>query len=218
MLCGVSRLSRRSIIATATFFSTAVAVVKLNSVASVSSPTSATTTTSSVDIPTLLLLQLPLLLYRYIIPQYSPKRWYKVLSSFVIAVHFSFGLALSGMLQPSKIQNFLILPPSPSFDPSLAFVALGGLLPNLFAWHQWIQRAPKPVYAAKFDLPTKREVDWRLLVGSVLFGLGWGWLGLCPGPGLVVFPLPAAEGEWDLIRGIGSWVLGLTVGGLVVPS
>jgi uncharacterized protein len=212
MLCGVSRLSWRSIIATLTFFSTAVAVVKFNSSPSVS--TSPAVGASSVDIPTLLLLQLPLLLYRYIIPATVPKRYYNQVSSFFIALHFSFGLTLAGMLQPSKIQNFLALPFSPSFDPSLAFVAIGGLLPNMITWSQWIRKTDKPVYGNEFDLPTKKYVDWRLVVGSVLFGIGWGWLGICPGPGLVVLP----SGFGENVAGIGSWVLGLSAGGLLVPS
>jgi uncharacterized protein len=202
-------------IATVTFFSTAVAVVKFNGTSpSISSPSSPTTPSASVDIPTLLLLQLPLLVYRYVIPNSVPKRWYKPISSFFIALHFSFGLALAGMLQPSKIQNFLVLPFSPSFDPSLAFVAIGGLVPNIISWSQWIRDSDKPVYGAKFDLPSKGDVDWQLIVGSVLFGVGWGWLGICPGPGLVVLPSVFI----DQLSGIGSWVLGLSVGGLLVPN
>src|SRR2546423_8879167 len=213
MLCGVSRLSWRSIIATVTFFSTAVAVVKFNPSSISTSPSVAT---SSIDIPILLLLQLPLVFYRYIIPATLPKRYYKQVSSFFIALHFSFGLALAGMLQPSKIQNFLALPLSSSFDPSLAFVAMGGLLPNMITWTQWIRNSAKPVYGNRFELPTKKDLDWRLVVGSVLFGIGWGWLGICPGPGLVVFP--SVFGENVGVGGIGSWVLGLSVGGLLVSS
>jgi uncharacterized membrane protein YedE/YeeE len=118
------------------------------------------------------------------------------------------------MLQPSKIQNFLVLPFSPSFDPSLAFVAAGGLVPNIISWSQWIRDSPKPVYGDKFDLPSKKDVDWQLIVGSVLFGVGWGWLGICPGPGLVVLPSVFI----DQLSGIVSWVLGLSVGGLLVPN
>lgn len=214
MLCGISRLSWRSIIATATFFSTAVAVVKLHPSPSISSPSSISSSSVSVDVPTLLLLQLPVVFYRYVIPNSVSKRRYKPISSFFIAIHFSFGLALAGMLQPSKIQNFLVLPTSPSFDPSLAFVAIGALLPNLISWTQWIRDSAKPVYAAKFDLPTRRDIDSRLVAGSVLFGAGWGWLGICPGPGLVVL----FSVNRDILSGIGTWVLGLTVGGLLVPK
>lgn len=120
------------------------------------------------------------------------------------------------MLQPSKIQNFLALPLSPSFDPSLALVAIGGLLPNMITWTQWIKRSGKPVYGNRFELPAKKDVDWGLVMGSVLFGIGWGWLGICPGPGLVVFP--SVFGENIGVKGIGSWALGLTIGGLLVPS
>lgn len=86
----------------------------------------------------------------------------------------------------------------------------------MITWTQWIKNSAKPIYGNRFELPTKKDVDWRLIVGSVLFGIGWGWLGICPGPGLVV--LPIVFGQDVRVGGIGSWVLGLSVGGLLVPS
>jgi uncharacterized protein len=208
MLCGISRLSTRSIVSTATFFSTAVAVVQLIN------PTQSTVpiVDSKFDLFSVLALQLPVLFYSSIIPQFVPNRWYKPASSFAIAVHFSFGLALAGMLQPSKIQNFLILPFSPNFDPTLALVAIGALLPNLLAWLIRIRYADKPVFSEKFELPTIKDIDWKLIAGSAIFGIGWGLLGICPGPGLVLEG--AFVEEWE---SIGLWVLGMTVG-LLTPS
>jgi uncharacterized protein len=207
MLCGVARLSSRSIAATVTFFTTAVVVVHILH------PTTQIPTadlTSKFDLTTILLLQLPLLLYRYIIPQTIPKPLYQAVSSFFIAIHFALGLGLAGMLQPSKIQNFLKLPFSSSFDPSLALVALGGLLPNMITWLAYIRNADKPLYSNAFDFPTRKDIDWKLILGSVLFGLGWG-VGLCPGPGLVLFT--ALTQGWEII---GVWVVGFSLGGSAV--
>jgi uncharacterized membrane protein YedE/YeeE len=204
MLCGVSRLSVRSIVATATFFSTAVATVLLFHRAPTPPLSSATPT---FNLPLLLLFQIPLVLYRYIIPYVVSSKWYNFVSSFFIAGHFAFGLSLAGMLQPSKIQNFLVLPFSSTFDPSLAFVAVGGVLPNIIAWLTQIRYATKPIWTDFFKLPSKKDVNWILILGSVVFGFGWGWLGVCPGPGVVM------QGAFmDQGQSVGLWVLGMTVG------
>jgi uncharacterized protein len=204
MLCGVSRLSPRSVAATATFFATAVGLTQFRNP---SGPSFVPVTLSRNAIILLLVFQLPLLLYRFVIPYVTPKNLYKAVSSFVIALHFGFGLALAGMLQPSKIQNFLALPFSPNFDPSLLFVAIGGLLPNLLTWVTYLRDMPRPKFSEKFEIPQRFEIDWTLIVGSVLFGLGWGWLGVCPGPGIVLEG--AFPDEW---KSVGLWLLGLTVG------
>jgi uncharacterized protein len=210
MLCGLSRLSYRAFIATAIFFSTAVATVFGFNRAGIDVPP---TNPSVFGWTTILLLQFPLLAYRYIIPATVQDKWYKPISSFFIAVHFAFGLALAGMLQPSKIQNFLSLPMSSSFDPSLAFVAVGALFPNLIAWTTKLKHAQKPWRSDVFELPTKTDVDWRLVVGSVIWGFAWGWYGVCPGPGLVL------EGAYvEQWRSIGVWVLGMTLGRLMTPA
>lgn len=210
MLCGMSRLSLRSLTATATFFAVAVGVVQLfNPQRDYRPPVGS----PKFDPITVLLLQIPLLLYRYIVPKSIPQKYYKLVSAFVIAVHFAFGLALAGMLQPSKIQNFLALPMSPHFDPALAFVAVGGLLPNILAWVTQIRSAEKPLFSSKFQFPLNDEIDWKIVVGSAIFGVGWGWLGICPAPGVVM--MGGFVEQW---KTIGSWVLGMSVGRLAIPS
>lgn len=211
MLCGISRLSLRSVVATATFFSVAVGVTQLSQ-ASLHPTQWNHSLPDSHALSILVALQIPFLLYRYVIPKAVPKQWYKSISSFAIAAHFTFGLALAGMLQPSKILNFLALPGSPTFDPSLAFVAIGGLLPNLVAWIKYVRDTEKPVHSDDMELPENGNIDWRLIIGSAIFGLGWGLLGICPGPGIVV------QGAFlDQWKSIGTWVLGVTVGGLLTP-
>ena len=208
MLCGMSRLSVRSTIATITFFATAVAVHLLHP-----GQQPPRIVPQQFKALTVLLLQIPFLFYRFIIPALAPKKWYQNISSFAVAVHFALGLALAGMLQPSKIQNFLALPMSPNFDPSLAFVAIGGLVPNVLAWTTQLRYASKPVFGAKFSLPDTDGIDWKLIVGSIIFGAGWGWSGICPGPGIVL------EGAFvERWRSIGTWILGMSVGRLITPS
>jgi uncharacterized protein len=206
MLCGISRLSPRSIAATATFFAVAVGVVQLLHPQGPRAPS-----TTKFDPIAVLLMQLPFVFYRYIIPKIIPPTHYKSVSSFAIAVHFAFGLALAGMLQPSKIQGFLLLPFSPGFDPSLLFVAVGGLLPNLLAWIAYLRHLEKPLFSPKFALLADNAIDLKLIVGSAIFGAGWGASGICPGPGLVL--TGAFAEKW---KSTGSWVLGISLGGLLV--
>jgi uncharacterized protein len=204
MLSGISRLSIRSLAATATFFTTAVGVVHF---ANLSRSFPSPPENPKFDLVVVTVFQLPLMAYRYIIPATVPKEWYKIVSSFFLAMHFAFGLALSGMLRPSKIQNFLALPFSPNFDPALAFVAIGGLLPNLVVWVAGGRYFEKPLYADKFDLPKGNVINWKLILGSVIFGVGWAADGICPGPGLVNFA--AYDQGWKTIA---AWTAGMTVG------
>ena len=207
MLCGVSRLSLRSIVATTTFFASAVGTVRL-----LNPQTSIPTILQKPFDPlAILLLQIPLVVYRYIVPIISAGKWYEPVSSFFISVHFAFALALAGMLQPSKIQNFLLLPFSSNFDPALLSVAVGALVPLLLGWVIKLRSTEKPLFKVQFNLPSHDEIDCKLIVGAVFFGIGWGWTGICPGSGVVNFGAYAEQ--W---RTIGAWLLGMTGGQLLV--
>jgi len=92
---------------------------------------------------------------------------------------FGFGLALSGMLNPSKVQGFLDI--FGVWDPSLAFVMGGGIMVNAIGYY-FVLKRDKPLFAEKFTLPTTTNIDKNLLIGSTIFGIGWGLAGLCPGP------------------------------------
>lgn len=94
---------------------------------------------------------------------------------------FGLGLAVAGMLNPTKVVAFLDI--TGNWDPSLAFVMGAGLAVNLIGW-QIAKRRSKPIFENMFHLPQNTKIDRRLIVGSALFGIGWGLAGLCPGPAI----------------------------------
>jgi len=104
--------------------------------------------------------------------------WAVALASGVL---FGVGLALAGMTRPEKVRGFLSF--FRDWDPSLAFVMGGAVLVHAVAF-RLITRRKSPVFAAKFALPTRRDLDAKLLGGAAVFGVGWGLGGFCPGPGL----------------------------------
>ncbi len=101
--------------------------------------------------------------------------------TFFTGLIFGLGLAVSQMINPAKVQGFLDL--FGDWDPSLAFVMGGGLVVTFFGYRFVLQRE-QPLLAGKFELPTKHDLDIRLLAGAATFGVGWGLIGFCPGPAL----------------------------------
>lgn len=95
------------------------------------------------------------------------------------------GLAVSGMINPQKVLGFLDLGAmmSGGWDPSLALVMGGGLIVGFPLIH-WGKTRTAPVCGGTMMLPTKREIDRDLVVGGLLFGVGWGLVGYCPGPAI----------------------------------
>ena len=96
---------------------------------------------------------------------------------------FGFGLTLSGMLNPYKVHSFLDI--SRNWDPSLAFVMIGGILITIFGFRLTFKR-PKPLHEENFYLPIYKNIDFKLIGGSAIFGIGWGIGGLCPGPSIAI--------------------------------
>jgi uncharacterized membrane protein YedE/YeeE len=112
----------------------------------------------------------------------------RIIVSAIAGLLFGLGLIVSGMADPAKVQNFLDL--FGAWDPSLAFVMLGAIAVT-FAGYRLAYRRGRPLLAGTLSLPSKTDIDGRLLVGAGLFGIGWGLSGFCPGPAIVSLPLLA---------------------------
>lgn len=106
----------------------------------------------------------------------------QIAAAFFCGLVFGTGLLVSGMAQPAKVLNFLDL--FGSWDPSLAFVMAAALAVSSLGF-ALAKRRSSPVLSVQSYLPTKTDIDPPLLYGAILFGLGWGLVGLCPGPALV---------------------------------
>ena len=105
----------------------------------------------------------------------------QIVISLFAGLIFGYGLVLSGMSNPAKVMNFLDV--AGAFDPSLIFVMLGAVV-TTYIGYRLVWRMEQPLISDEFQLPGKTEIDTRLVVGPVLFGVGWGLVGLCPGPAL----------------------------------
>ncbi len=105
-----------------------------------------------------------------------------IAAAFFCGLIFGTGLLISGMAQPAKVLNFLDL--FGTWDPSLALVMAGALAVSSLGF-ALAKRRSSPVLSAQSYLPTSTDIDAPLLYGAILFGLGWGLVGLCPGPALV---------------------------------
>jgi uncharacterized membrane protein YedE/YeeE len=125
------------------------------------------------------------------------------ISEFAVGLIFGIGLIVSGMTDPGKVIGFLDL--AGPWDPSLALVMAGAIGVGVFAF-ALARRRTRTFLGGALQLPVAREIDRRLLGGSLLFGAGWGLAGFCPGPAIVsvgsgqpkalVFVLAMLAGMW----------------------
>ena len=103
----------------------------------------------------------------------------RLIAAVVSGCIFGVGLAIAGMLNPAKVVGFLDF--FGNWDPSLAFVMAGGIMVNLLGL-RFVLKRPAPFLCDKFYMPTVKSIDRPLVIGSLIFGVGWGLAGLCPGP------------------------------------
>lgn len=104
-----------------------------------------------------------------------------ILAALLVGLLFGAGLALSDMVNPARVLAFLDL--AGDWDPTLAFVMIGALIPSTIAYAA-SRRMRRPLLGDEFHIPTARQLDPRLLAGGAIFGIGWGLVGLCPGPAI----------------------------------
>ena len=131
----------------------------------------------------------------------------QILTSLLAGLVFGVGLILSGMADPAKVLGFLDL--AGAWDPSLALVMAGAIAVGLPAF-ALARRRSQSLLDAPMRLPTARQVDRRLVGGSLLFGIGWGIAGLCPGPALVALGMglaPALVFVAAMVAGMGLFEL-----------
>ena len=128
----------------------------------------------------------------------------KMLVNLFAGTLFGLGLSISGMVNPQKIIGFLDF--AGNWDPTLVFVFGGALFVAIPAFCL-ILRRPRPVLADEFDLPTKKDVDARLLAGSAIFGIGWGLAGFCPGPAVTAL----ASGLLPVFLFVAAMVMGMAL-------
>lgn len=129
------------------------------------------------------------------------------LSALLSGTLFGFGLSLSGMINPRRVIGFLDV--TGHWDATLLLVMCGALAVALAGFTLVLKR-PRPVCADKFSLPTKTHLDKPLLLGSAIFGVGWGLAGFCPGPAItalatlspavLVFVVAMIAGQWLAAR------------------
>ena len=129
---------------------------------------------------------------------------YRILVAIAAGAVFGFGLSLSGMLDPARVRGFLDV--GGDWDPSLAFV-LAGAVAVAMAGTLLSRRMRRPVLDEAFHLPANRRIDRPLILGSALFGIGWGIAGFCPGPALASLTLGLAPA----FLFVACMVVGMTV-------
>jgi uncharacterized protein len=130
-----------------------------------------------------------------------------ILLQFIIGLIFGLGLVVSGMSDPAKVLNFLDFAAigTGTWDASLAFV-MAGAIAVTFAGYRLALRRSQPLFGGKFYLPTREDIDARIIAGPVIFGAGWGLSGFCPGPAItalgfgtkaaVIFVVAMLAGMW----------------------
>ena len=125
-------------------------------------------------------------------------------TEFAVGLLFGWGLMIAGMTDPGKVIGFLDL--AGAWDPSLAFVMGGAIAVGFFAFGMAKKRTSN-FFGGALHLPTSKDIDKRLVIGSLLFGAGWGLAGFCPGPGIVSM----AAGEFKGLVFVVAMLAGMAV-------
>ena len=123
-------------------------------------------------------------------------------TAFFAGLIFGFGLLLAGMANPAKVLAFLDV--SGTWDPSLALVMAGAISVAVIPLN-WARRNRQSLLGARMQLPVKTQLDARLIVGSLVFGIGWGIAGICPGPAVATL----LTGHWKILIFLSALLAGM---------
>ena len=126
------------------------------------------------------------------------------LPGLLVGLIFGAGLALSDMVNPARVLAFLDL--AGEWDPTLAFVMGGAIVPSAVGYAA-VRRMQRPLLAEEFRIPQNRVIEPQLLAGAAIFGLGWGLIGLCPGPAIAGLAL----GYWQAWLFVAAMLAGMLV-------
>lgn len=130
----------------------------------------------------------------------------KNIFAFIFGGLFATGLMFSGMANPQKVLNFLDV--FGTWDASLAFVMMGAIAVAFIPFQILSkQKAPKTVFKEPIELPKNTQIDTRLVLGSAIFGIGWGLAGICPGPSLTLIGL----GHYQALYFIFAMIIGVLI-------
>jgi uncharacterized membrane protein YedE/YeeE len=128
------------------------------------------------------------------------------LVALVAGTLFGAGLVVGGMTMPSKVRGFLDF--TGDWDPTLMFVMGGAVVVHTAVWFL-VKGRPSPLLAERFALPTRKDIDAKLVLGAAIFGLGWGFGGFCPGPAITSLPSAAPSVLAFVVAMLGaSWLTG----------
>ncbi len=126
------------------------------------------------------------------------------MAALITGTIFGLGLGVAQMIDPNKIRNFL--DSAGTWDASLLFVLGAAVVTSFFAF-RFILKQKSPRFAEVFSLPMKSGVDRSLILGAVLFGIGWGMAGYCPGPGFAAL----AIGSWEPVVFVATMLAGFAL-------
>ncbi len=133
----------------------------------------------------------------------------QIISALIAGLIFGIGLIISGMSNPSKVLNFLDL--YGNFDPSLIFVLAGAVITS-YCGYRWLGTRQRPLFADQFAKAPSPDADGRLIFGAMVFGIGWGLVGLCPGPALTSLSI----GGISAILFVAAMLIGMAVAKIFV--
>jgi uncharacterized membrane protein YedE/YeeE len=134
----------------------------------------------------------------------------RTIAALICGSLFGLGLSISGMLDPHRVRGFLDV--TGAWDPSLIFVLAGGVIVATIGY-RLSRLLPRPLLDRRFDLPTKTAIDAPLLLGSAIFGIGWGIAGFCPGPAIALLTL----GIGPAFLFVGTMLVGMIAYDRLIP-